>query len=490
MVRYKTGRAVFTLLSEVASVASSLAEWASTDEPGDEVPEPDSDDEKPRNCACMAFRSNKESQPEKSMAEALKELVLESADQSACSTFTGTSGPPSLQGESSSDSGKGEALLRAIFTGWRMRHRQIREARATVAEQARQKALRGQALNLWMQGPSESGPRLRASLQAWLEATKAARELRIIVRSRQRMTSLPEVHSLPTSQVRALGAFLCSTAQTLTWCSFRAWRDWTQEVKRRGALMLWLMERWALTQTGLLLQAMFKSWSQLCIQCREPAWAIALKEDVQALMEVRSRSTHPPTSQPSSHTTAPQEPQAQSRHRHSAVRYLGCLCAFILVLGIAKAPQSQKIVQHATGVDTDSDGVPDAVDRCPSSDPVHKFQSTWHTDWDRDGCLDSVEDADDDGDSVLNEEDLCPRTTPADTDVDAHGCSQRQRQLLAREAPSHTSKMVEITLEVVIGMILTALLNFLLGDGRPSIGDCWLRMKSLAVVAFRNPSTA
>ena len=46
-------------------------------------------------------------------------------------------------------------------------------------------------------------------------------------------------------------------------------------------------------------------------------------------------------------------------------------------------------------------------------------------DFDSDGCVDGVEDVDDDADGVLNEADICPRT-PLSTIVDGAGCSAQQ----------------------------------------------------------------
>jgi len=61
--------------------------------------------------------------------------------------------------------------------------------------------------------------------------------------------------------------------------------------------------------------------------------------------------------------------------------------------------------------DTDNDGVPDGCDLCPATaagDPV-----------DADGCST----ADDDGDGVLNDDDLCANTPTCATNIDADGCA-------------------------------------------------------------------
>lgn len=70
-----------------------------------------------------------------------------------------------------------------------------------------------------------------------------------------------------------------------------------------------------------------------------------------------------------------------------------------------KAPVPAAVVV----VDTDGDGVPDAVDQCPNSPPG--------TEVDEVGC-----ERDDDNDGVLNSKDECPNTWP-DTAVDEWGCA-------------------------------------------------------------------
>jgi len=59
------------------------------------------------------------------------------------------------------------------------------------------------------------------------------------------------------------------------------------------------------------------------------------------------------------------------------------------------------------------------------------FRSSWRTDWDGDGCLDSVEDSDDDDDNIPDSMDLCPRTVLGAA-VDKDGCAYSQLELRMR----------------------------------------------------------
>merc|ERR1711966_173162 len=99
-------------------------------------------------------------------------------------------------------------------------------------------------------------------------------------------------------------------------------------------------------------------------------------------------------------------------------------------------------------------------DSCPLTRAEHRFRSTWHTDWDGDGCLDSVEDTDDDGDAVLNSYDMCPRTLLSQGVIDSEGCTKEQRDLAMLASSSYTGKVGEMVIEVLIGMVITAVLKF------------------------------
>lgn len=136
-------------------------------------------------------------------------------------------------------------------------------------------------------------------------------------------------------------------------------------------------------------------------------------------------------------------------------------------------------------VDSDGDGVRDEVDACPSS--ARPFQSTWETDWDGDGCLDSLEDQDDDNDSVPNVQDMCSRTSPSPEGVDLYGCSPEQRR---RPQPDeaggydYAKKLCEILVEVVLGFFLTACMNL------PSVSERAKKLRCGFLLPASPPSVA
>jgi hypothetical protein len=75
--------------------------------------------------------------------------------------------------------------------------------------------------------------------------------------------------------------------------------------------------------------------------------------------------------------------------------------------------------------DTDGDGIDDAYDSCPNGNT--NWSSTATTDWDADGCQDSMEDTDDDNDGVSDNYDSCPKgllgwTSYSGNDYDSDGC--------------------------------------------------------------------
>ena len=70
--------------------------------------------------------------------------------------------------------------------------------------------------------------------------------------------------------------------------------------------------------------------------------------------------------------------------------------------------------------DLDNDGIESAFDNC-EDDPTSDWVSTLASDYDSDGCEDSV-DFDDDGDGVFDVEDQCPTTISLNSDYDRDGC--------------------------------------------------------------------
>ena len=75
--------------------------------------------------------------------------------------------------------------------------------------------------------------------------------------------------------------------------------------------------------------------------------------------------------------------------------------------------------------DDDNDSIVDVDDQCIRGQL--DWTSTSQTDYDSDGCLDTLEDADDDNDAVEDSTDICPTgdlgwSSSATTDYDSDGC--------------------------------------------------------------------
>jgi hypothetical protein len=115
--------------------------------------------------------------------------------------------------------------------------------------------------------------------------------------------------------------------------------------------------------------------------------------------------------------TSPVEVRAGVRHTQSFVSLAGGV-GFGLSNGIGSPRSRAYLVASFTRpiLDADSDGVPDAIDECPSlAEDLDGFEDT-------DGCLDP----DDDGDFVLDEDDRCPNEAPEEgADLDEDGCTDR-----------------------------------------------------------------
>jgi OmpA-OmpF porin, OOP family len=79
-------------------------------------------------------------------------------------------------------------------------------------------------------------------------------------------------------------------------------------------------------------------------------------------------------------------------------------------------PQWMRVDERGCPLDEDGDGVPDGLDRCPGTAPGAEV--------DEHGC--SAEQRDTDGDGVADAFDRCPDTVPG-AEVDEHGCSAEQR---------------------------------------------------------------
>ena len=105
--------------------------------------------------------------------------------------------------------------------------------------------------------------------------------------------------------------------------------------------------------------------------------------------------------------------------------------------------------------DDDDDLVPDIVDQCPIG--MMEWSSSDITDFDSDGCLDSLEDSDDDNDEVIDARDKCPGEIPSDDyiDTDLDGCIDSVKDDTG--SPSFFSRLLSGDLDA-IGVILALLL--------------------------------
>jgi len=175
------------------------------------------------------------------------------------------------------------------------------------------------------------------------------------------------------------------------------------------------------------LQAVFHTWCRLAAQNRLPAWAVELQQNVRFLRQAQEPSTSPTSTDSPACNVKSDTPAASKSDRWKSwtIPVLICVASlFVHVLILA--------IQHGLRpLDSDGDGVQDTEDRCPSSAPSLHFRSSWRTDWDGDGCLDSVEDSDDDDDNIPDSMDLCPRTVLGAA-VDKDGCAYSQLELRMR----------------------------------------------------------
>jgi len=287
--------------------------------------------------------------------------------------------------------------------------------------------------------------------------------------------------------MQALGALFSGTEEPLVRRCLHAWCDDSQEMRRRTVLVRWLVERWALSQRRLVLQAALRSWHHRALLCWRPTWALDLQRDVTTLL----REHHVVVQEDETSFADDSAPVAQQRSSVAARQI--ALPTVVLVTLIVSVILHMLLLVCRTGtwssvpllkgianpggaailVDSDGDGVADSADRCPFTPKDHNFRSTWQSDWDRDGCFDITEDLDDDNDDIPDLQDRCPQTPFSEGAVDSGGCSVRQRQLLGgtdTKSSSHSSlnvgKLRDILLEVIVGGVLTAAVNYAWRYGR------------------------
>ena len=129
--------------------------------------------------------------------------------------------------------------------------------------------------------------------------------------------------------------------------------------------------------------------------------------------------------------------------------------------------------EDSVDFDDDGDGVLDAEDQCPTSISLN-------SDYDRDGCDDETEDWDDDGDGVPDTSDSCPLglinwDSSSDSDIDGDGCMDSLEDDYVSGKILHTLRsnafmmliIGSATVLMIAGMVLTAQR----GRGRPGFAD-------------------
>lgn len=311
----------------------------------------------------------------------------------------------------------------------------------------------------------------RTCLRAWHCMIAEQQSWRAMARSQDRAAFSPEskppVPPSPAPVLRALGALLLATERPLVCGCLAAWKDYCYSVRHRRATLMWLMERMALSQAGLLLQAAFRSWCYVALQMSQPVRALDVRRELRTLLQEQATSRKPISKDENETKVAVSAFWTRLGGRRAlptfiiAMSLLGHLC---LVLFWSESKSSNRRVERdSLWIDSDGDGIADRVDLCPMTPARHKFHSMWQTDWDGDGCLDSVEDEDDDNDSIINALDLCPRTLLSEGQVGQDGCTANQRRSSSYEEASffgrYIGKLHDIVLEVVLGTLLTAGVN-------------------------------
>lgn len=362
------------------------------------------------------------------------------------------------------------ALLLA-FAGWRAQQRQSKTRHLEAAEELGRSTVRNRDPSSSVLCPSAVRSQIRNSFCVW-------HDLRTPRGSEQRASTSPDASTSPVSPAplqRALGALLSATQQAFNRACFYAWKGRVSQAKQRTAAALWLMERFARTRSSLVLQGLFRSWCRVAAQNRLPPWAVDLQQGLQLLTR-REPHEVDGAGQKGERATGGAGLGQTLRNPLAGLAFaVICACSLLshgLLLArhggghaaaLSRTPPASGAGGRFDGgrPDGDGDGVRDDHDQCPSTAKRHNFRSTWHTDWDGDGCMDSVEDTDDDNDYIPNSRDLCPRTVASQGVADHEGCTPVQRESLQGGARyDHVQKLGEIIVEVALGAMLTATLNY------------------------------
>jgi len=374
------------------------------------------------------------------------------------------------------------SLVRACVAVWK------EQCLAATSQGAADNASR-QAFSTWFLAAGANEPLLRISLCEWLKVAVSTRTLRAMTFCQQRASFsvdgqlIRESSSASNSRPRmqAFGALFSATEKPLVRRCFHVWLSDSKEMRRRTVLVRWLVERRALSQRDLVLQAAVRSWHHYTLQSWRPTWALDLERDVTTLL--RKQRFVVQEDEPSSAEDGAPAAQQQSSvlARQIAlptvvlVMLVACVVAHMLLLACCTGAWSSvpllKGISNPAGaaisVDSDGDGVADSADRCPYTPTHHRFRSTWQSDWDRDGCFDITEDLDDDNDGIPDLHDRCPQTLLSDGVVDSCGCSVPQRQLFggtdtksSSDSSINIGRLHDILLEVTVGGVFTAALDY------------------------------
>ena len=148
--------------------------------------------------------------------------------------------------------------------------------------------------------------------------------------------------------------------------------------------------------------------------------------------------------------------------------------------------------EDSVDYDDDGDGVPDDVDQCPTSISVN-------SDFDRDGCDDETEDWDDDGDGVPDASDSCPLglinwDSSSGSDIDGDGCMDSLEDNHVSGRILHTMRsnafMILIISSVTVLMLAGMVLSVQRGRGRPEFADqTWAVDESMRSETSLEPPT-
>lgn len=242
----------------------------------------------------------------------------------------------------------------------------------------------------------------------------------------------------PAPMQRALGAFMCSSSDAHTHTAlasacFFAWRDTCHQAKQLTGAAMWVMERMAMSQDPLVLQAVFTSWCRLADQNRLPLWAQELQNNVRFLRKVQE-------------PTSPQgffAPSSTGRNESSGAWWTSWVIPVLVCIASLFVHMFLLAVQHGIPVkDSDGDGIADSSDFCPASAIVV----------DKNGCT------------------AAQKGIPARTDSDESGWQ------------SAVGLLRGSLVEVLLGALLTAGMNY----GWPSIKDTMRSWRD----HLRSPSTS